>query len=92
MLHPLNKGVPMFTLKILTIGLISAVALMQSNFAFAKQEMVAICHKPGTPAQQTLVVALPAVQAHLGHGDSMGACASLPPPPSDPEPSGPEPQ
>ena len=39
---------------------------------------VAICHKPGTSAQQTLTVADPAVAAHVRHGDSLGACG-LPP-------------
>jgi hypothetical protein len=39
---------------------------------------VAICHKPGTSAQQTLNVADPAVPAHLRHGDRLGACG-LPP-------------
>jgi len=39
---------------------------------------VAICHKPGTPAEQTLTVADPAVPAHVRHGDRLGACG-LPP-------------
>lgn len=39
---------------------------------------VAICHKPGTTAQQTLLVAEPAVPAHVRHGDRLGECG-LPP-------------
>jgi hypothetical protein len=39
---------------------------------------VAICHKPGTSAQQTLTVADPAVPAHVRHGDRLGECG-LPP-------------
>ena len=35
---------------------------------------VAVCHKPGTPAEQTLVVSESALSAHLGHGDYEGAC------------------
>jgi len=35
---------------------------------------VAICHKPGTPAQKTLLVTQSAVPAHLGHGDTLGPC------------------
>ena len=35
---------------------------------------VTICHKPGTPAQKTKTLPLPAAQAHLGHGDVPGAC------------------
>jgi hypothetical protein len=33
-----------------------------------------ICHKPGTPAEQTMCVPLPAVQGHLDHGDRCGPC------------------
>lgn len=36
---------------------------------------IVICHKPGTPAEKTLI--LPesaAVNGHLSHGDTMGAC------------------
>ena len=40
---------------------------------------VTLCHKPGTPAQQTLTMPEPAVSAHLRHGDRLGGC-DLPPP------------
>jgi hypothetical protein len=33
-----------------------------------------VCHKPGTPAEKTLVVARSAVPGHLGHGDALGEC------------------
>ena len=33
-----------------------------------------VCHKPGTPAQKTMTLPQPAVQAHLGHGDTPGPC------------------
>ena len=33
-----------------------------------------ICHKPGTSAQKTMELDPSALDAHLGHGDSMGAC------------------
>jgi hypothetical protein len=36
--------------------------------------MVTICHKPGTPAEQTMTVPESALAGHLGHGDTMGAC------------------
>lgn len=36
---------------------------------------VTLCHKPGTPAQKTLIVSANAVNGHLGHGDSLGACS-----------------
>ena len=41
---------------------------------------VTICHKPGTPAEQTEVVDDDAVPAHLAHGDYLGECQSTPPP------------
>lgn len=39
-----------------------------------KCKKVTICHKPGTPAQKTLVIPLDALPAHLGHGDVIGPC------------------
>jgi hypothetical protein len=35
---------------------------------------VIICHKPGTPAEQTKVISASALQSHLDHGDTMGPC------------------
>lgn len=35
---------------------------------------VTICHKPGTPAQKTLVIPIQALAAHLAHGDVIGTC------------------
>ncbi len=35
---------------------------------------VTVCHKPGTPAQKTMTLPQPAVRAHVGHGDTLGAC------------------
>jgi hypothetical protein len=37
-----------------------------------------ICHKPGTPAEHTLRVAVAAVPAHLAHGDTLGPCEQPP--------------
>jgi hypothetical protein len=44
-------------------------------------EKVIICHKPGTPAQKTLSVPESALAGHLGHGDTLGPCLELAPPP-----------
>jgi prepilin-type N-terminal cleavage/methylation domain-containing protein len=33
-----------------------------------------ICHKPGTPAEKTMVIPASALDAHLAHGDSLGPC------------------
>jgi len=35
---------------------------------------VTVCHKPGAPAQKTLVIPASALAGHLGHGDTIGAC------------------
>jgi hypothetical protein len=35
---------------------------------------VAICHKPGTPAQKTLFIVEQALEGHLRHGDALGEC------------------
>lgn len=35
---------------------------------------VTICHKPGSPAEQTKTVPESALGGHLGHGDTMGPC------------------
>jgi len=37
-------------------------------------KVVTICHKPGTPAQKTLVIPIQALAGHLGHGDTIGHC------------------
>jgi hypothetical protein len=35
---------------------------------------VTICHKPGTPAEQTKIIPRSALKGHLGHGDTLGPC------------------
>ena len=47
-----------------------------------KVKTIAICHKPGTPAQKTLVLPSSAATSHIAaHGDLLGTCdaAVLPP-------------
>ena len=36
-----------------------------------------ICHKPGTPAEQTLLVPQSALDGHIAHGDYKGPCLPL---------------
>ena len=36
--------------------------------------MITLCHKPGTPAEKTLVLPAAAVPGHLRHGDYEGVC------------------
>jgi len=35
-----------------------------------------VCHKPGTRGQRTMSIPASALNGHLGHGDTMGACSS----------------
>lgn len=48
----------------------AAAALAQSG-----DGQVTVCHKPGTPAEHTLAVDERALDAHLDHGDTEGACS-----------------
>ena len=48
---------------------------------------VTICHKPGTPAEQTMCVSPKAVAGHLGHGDYLGACSAKALPTATPVPT-----
>ncbi|HRW09026.1 MAG TPA: hypothetical protein P5121_28170 [Caldilineaceae bacterium] len=54
------------------------IAVSLSTFAagaaFAGQEKVTVCHKPGTAEEATLEIAAPAEAAHPGHGDDSGPC------------------
>ena len=54
--------------------LLLAVASTPTFAAGGGQEKVILCHKPDTPAELTIEVAAPAVDAHLAHGDYLGAC------------------
>ena len=49
---------------------LGAMSALASNH----DDKVTICHKPGTPAEQTKRVPPQAVPAHLGHGDRLGPC------------------
>jgi hypothetical protein len=39
-----------------------------------EEEKVAICHKAGSPGAKTITVGANAVEEHLAHGDTLGAC------------------
>ncbi|MGF1723912.1 PEP-CTERM sorting domain-containing protein [Photobacterium nomapromontoriensis] len=58
-----------FTLFILTLFSVISLPLLAANDSI-------ICHKPGTPAENTLSVNQNALPGHLGHGDTLGACVS----------------
>ncbi len=52
---------------------------------------VTICHKPGTPAEKTLVVDDDAVPGHVGHGDYLGPCGGGETTPTETTPTTPTP-
>jgi len=60
-------------------GLVAATGTALADPPGGPHTPVTICHKPGTPAEHTLVVDDDAVPAHLAHGDSLGPCAATPP-------------
>jgi hypothetical protein len=54
-------------------------AVPTSTLPISLTEMITLCHKPGTPAEKTLVLPAAAAGGHLGHGDSLGPCPEAPP-------------
>ena len=52
----------------------TAIAALIPSRVLAQQQKVTICHKPGTPDEQTKAVSQSAVDRHLDHGDRLGAC------------------
>jgi hypothetical protein len=69
-------------------GLVAATGTALAAPPGGPHTPVTICHKPGTPAEHTLVVDDDAVPAHLAHGDSLGPCAVTPPTSGPPGPPG----
>lgn len=66
---------PVYYVLVLAMLLSIAVSLAAlPAVTFAGQKKVTVCHKPGTPAEATLKVAAPALDAHLAHGDYLGPC------------------
>ncbi|HEY4488559.1 MAG TPA: peptidoglycan-binding protein, partial [Candidatus Paceibacterota bacterium] len=54
-------------------GIIKRLGLETSSTT-PGQGFVTLCHKPVGASPQTLVIAVPALGAHLVHGDSVGVC------------------
>ena len=76
-------------MRIITIVLAALAVLALPSVAHSGgkgQDKQAVCHKPGTPAQHTLYLPSPAIQAHIGHGDTLGVCPPLPPASQPPAP------
>lgn len=70
------------------VALIALTGAKGSNGRGEGHTPVTICHKPGTPAEQTLVVDDDSVEltGHLGHGDTIGPCEGTEQPPVDDNP------
>ena len=56
------------------VPLLPAVSQQSPPVGQESPPRVTVCHKPGTPAQKTMTLPQPAVDAHLGHGDIPGPC------------------
>lgn len=59
-----------------TFSALLLMAGLYSGSSFAAPAQVTICHiPPGNPANaHEITVGAPAVNAHINHGDTMGAC------------------
>jgi hypothetical protein len=55
------------------------VAALAAMPAFAGSEKVTVCHQ----GENELVIGDAALQSHLDHGDTAGACGVVTPPPAD---------
>ncbi len=67
------KILALFVGKPLPPGIIKRLGLETSSTT-PGQGFVTLCHKPAGSSPQTLVIAVPALGAHLAHGDSVGVC------------------
>lgn len=67
------KILALFVGKTLPPGIIARLGLETSSTT-PGQGFVTLCHKPAGTSPQTLVIAVPALGAHLAHGDSVGVC------------------
>ncbi|TSC85616.1 MAG: hypothetical protein G01um10148_1002 [Parcubacteria group bacterium Gr01-1014_8] len=68
------KILSLFIGRELPFGIIKRLGLEISSTT-PGQGFVTLCHKPAGASPQTLVIAIPALGAHLAHGDSVGVCA-----------------
>ncbi|MBS1257728.1 MAG: hypothetical protein MAG551_00773 [Candidatus Scalindua arabica] len=60
---------------VLTSGIVVVMDRETGKPTTLKSGGTTICHKPGTPAEKTMEADASALDAHLGHGDSLGACS-----------------
>lgn len=69
-----------------------ALALIVLALAGAQQPTITICHHPGTLEDPfghrvTMTIPISALDRHLRHGDTIGACGSVPTPRPTPRPT-----
>jgi hypothetical protein len=69
----LDKGLLLLT--IVAVAVLTAGTVPETAGA---EELVTVCHKPGTPDQKTLQVEKRDLLDHLAHGDQVGACEAAP--------------
>lgn len=73
--------------RVICSGLLAAVVIVPTAGPVtaapkkAKPVKVEICHKPGTDSEGTRRISSRALKAHLGHGDTEGACTVVLPEP-----------
>jgi len=84
-----NIIIAMGSLALFAVGVLAATAMggggydhptVSTQTTGGGHTPVTICHKPGTPAEMTLVVDDDSVEltGHLGHGDTVGPCETTP--------------
>jgi hypothetical protein len=59
------------------LGAVLALIVLPPTVANARggpKKQVTICHRPGTPKEQTKTIPSRALDRHLGHGDTLGSC------------------
>jgi hypothetical protein len=61
---------------------ISPTAPITPTLVPTSTRWISICHKPGTPAEKTLLLPESAIRGHLGHGDRLGSCSGATTPPT----------
>src|SRR5438128_1928266 len=64
---------------IISFAALISIAGGTAIFAGGGQQKVQVCHRPpGNPSNyQTITIGVPALPAHLAHGDFAGACLDL---------------
>jgi hypothetical protein len=73
------RGIVVGVVVAAVLGVVAAAATATNGPPSTGHDPVTVCHKPGTPAQQTLTFDDDGYEAHLAHGDTAGACEPLPP-------------